>query len=448
MNTKNNIDQLFAPLRETATDAPMHLWPEIEAAIAPEPKKKKRFLWFGLFGFLLLAGSSLILYAQKAQPSSHLTTQPIEKIPHGDNATAIVARQPQKTKQQAAPIASQSSDHGDETIKSKKLVTTSRKSTFEPTKVLPKQMQKTTLPIKPAAFAPKNQEQKQLAAPSKATSHQSGRHTPITHPLGLEIALLPQIKIDFPKDYRNLTQPEEKCAGSRVIKVPKSIFIDAYVSPVFSNTFFAARTPEASSYAKLRDSTEGDEVGILLGARIGYIHESGINVRAGIAYQQIKNKFQYTVEQDEKMIIQIFRDDNGNIIGRDTTYEFGRRRLNLTNKYSTVDLPISLGYISMKNKVQIGLHVGTSLNLSFRQSGTYLDQESLVTKFSDKKIFEKSIGASFFGSVELQYLLVDQWGVFIEPQIRFYPKSLTSKNHPIKQNVTNFNMLTGIKYIF
>lgn len=448
MNTKNNIDQLFAPLRETATDAPMHLWPDIEAAIAPEPKKKKRFLWFGLFGFLLLAASSLVLYDQKAQPSSHLTTQPIEKIPHGDNATAITSLHPQKNKQQAPQKASRYSDRRNKTLNSKKLGTTSRKSTFEPTKILPKQMHKTTIPIKPVAFAPQNPEQKQLAAPSKTTSHQSGSHTPITHLLDLEIALLPQIEIDFPKNYKNLTKPEEKCAGSRVIKVPKSIFIDAYVSPVFSNTFFAARTPEASSYAKLRDSTEGDEVGILLGARIGYIHESGINARAGIAYQQIKNKFQYTVEQDEKMIIQIFRDDNGNIIGRDTTYEFGRRRLNLTNKYSTVDLPISLGYISMKNKVQIGLHVGTSLNLSFRQSGTYLDQESLVTKFSDKKIFEKSIGASFFGSVELQYLLADRWGVFIEPQVRFYPKSLTSKKHPIIQSVTNFNMLTGIKYVF
>jgi len=70
MNTKNNIDQLFAPLRETSTDAPMHLWPNVEAAIA-KPKKKRRFLWFGLFGFLLLAAASLAVFSQKNKATNN-----------------------------------------------------------------------------------------------------------------------------------------------------------------------------------------------------------------------------------------------------------------------------------------------------------------------------------------------------------------------------------------
>ncbi len=445
MNTKNNIDQLFAPLRETTKEAPMHLWPEIEAAIAPEPKKKKRFLWFGLFGFLLLACSSLIIFAQSNQTSKGSGIKPVEKMVILKQVATNSSNQPQKTKQQTTTKGTQT------VVKSsdsnfKKTKTTALKLSPVPILEPQKTEQHPIVQNNTTASAPIKQVHHPLA--TRSILRKSERNSHITPPISLEMAQLPQIEIDLPNNHFILAKPEEKCAGSRVIKVPKSIFIDAYVSPVFSNTFFVAKTTEASSYAKLRDSTEGDKVGLLLGARVGYIHESGINVRAGIAYQQIRTKFQYNVEQDEKMIIQIFRDDNGNIIGRDTTYEFGRRHLNVTNQYSTVDLPISLGYISMKNKVQIGLHIGAALNLNFRQSGTYLNQQSLVTKFSDKKIFAKSIGASFFGSVELQYLLADQWGIFIEPQVRFYPQSLTSKGHPIKQNVTNFNVLTGIKYIF
>ena len=443
MNRKNNTDRLFASLKETSEVAPMHLWPSIEAAITDERKKKRHFLWFGLFGFLLLAGSSLMIYAQ----SSNSTEKQITELPTAKKSTNNTRTQP-KLKEQKTSLKAVQTAKTEGAQQSTTQEVTFQKSAVATHTNSPK---KALLPIvkkQKKNITPKDQKLHQFPASLQENLRKQKRKGAITPPILKEIASLPQTEINLPKLDFAQAPPEEECAGSRVIKVPKSIFIDAYVSPVFSNTFFASKTSEASSYARLRDSTERNGIGLLVGARIGYIHESGVNLRAGIAYQQIRNKFQYNVEQDEKMIIQIFRDDLGNIIGRDTTYEFGRRRLNVANKYTTVDIPVSVGYISMKNKVQIGFHVGAVLNLNFNQTGTYLDQESLVKHFSDKNIFENSVGTSFFSSVELQYLLLDHWGIFIEPQVRFYPKSLTTKSHPIKQNLTNFNVLTGIKYIF
>ncbi len=448
MNKKNNIDQLFSSkLKDKTEVAPMHLWPDIQEAISPEPKKEKRFLWFGLFGFLLLVSSSLIVYAIYAQASTSLTTQKVPKEPLPQKTRSIQAATHQQNQLAPTEIAQTNSN---QKVEKSTIQTTlqkhAKKSLSGPSKInasfLIQNTRKHSFVVPNLSNQLTTSSSIEFVSKSKRESH----ITPLLHQQ--EVPLLSQIEVKLPKNNIVSTPPEKECAGSRVIKVPKSIFVDAYVSPVFSNTFFAAKTPEAVNYAKLRDSTEGDKVGVLLGARVGYIHESGISLRAGVAYQQIRTNFKYDVEQDEKMIIQIFRDDNGNIIGRDTTFEFGRRHISLTNKYSTIDIPVSIGYISMKNKVQIGLHVGAILNLNFRQSGTYLNQETLVTKFSDKKIFARSMGTSFFGAVELQYLLADQWGIFVEPQVRFYPKSLTSKGHPIKQNVATFNMLTGIKYIF
>lgn len=443
MNTKNNIDQLFAPLKESTEAAPMHLWPKVEAAIAVEPKKKKRFLWLGLLGFLLLACSSLAVYAIKAQSANNLQIRNHQKAKTiATLPTKTSSLQTQSNQQTPTKIVFDHSTRADakKSMNQDLLAKNKAKSHL----LIPKKENTILFQNKQGVILPNKQTSSQASPFAKAIQKPNSGY--ITKHLKQPVSFLP--KADMPKIEFTLQSPEKDCAGSRVIKVPKSIFVDAYVSPIFSNTFFTAKTSEMSSYAKLRDSTEKNAIGLLVGARVGYIHESGLNMRAGVAYQQVRNKFQYTVEQDEKMIIKIFRDNNGQIIGRDTTFEFGRRRLNVTNKYSTVDLPFSLGYISMKNKVQIGFHIGAVLNLNFRQSGTYIDQQSLVTRFDDKKIFEKSIGTSFFGSVELQYLLADQWGIFMEPQVRFYPKSLTSKGHPIKQNLTNFNVLTGIKYIF
>lgn len=439
MDRNNNIDRLFKPLRHTSEEAPMHLWPDIEAALPPEPKRKKRFFWlFGFLGLLLLAGGSLAFFAQrsiglKEQMEKENTMSKAGKALPDD--LPAIAKKTNSFKPQLPNQAAPKEHSSRPAIKTgKRKVPSKRISGASVDRAIPEAAHKEFFPQGITKISKDK-------PPHQRTSHR-------TPPLETLTRMLPQKKIVWSPKTLGSVLPDEECAGSRVIKVPKSIFVDAYVSPVFSNTFMESRSPELSAYARLRDSTERNGVGWLWGARVGYIHESGLNVRAGLALQQIRNKFKYVVEQDEKMIVQIFRDNNGNIIGRDTTYEFGRRKLSITNKYTTVDLPISVGYISMKNKVQLGLHVGAVVNLNFSQSGTYLDEQASVTEFKNKKIFEKSIGTSFFGSVELQYLLTERWGVFLEPQVRFYPQSLTIKSHPIKQNVTTFNVLSGIKYIF
>ena len=444
MNRHHNIDDFFAPLRETTDVAPMHLWAEIEAQIAPPKEKRRFFLWFGLIGLLLLGIGSLAVLAnsnskQQSQPekTSNLLHSPIN-LKHKAKNTK---KSPQKAN--LTPL-----ENKNKTAKPKPIATNNSFVKKQQTNLTNQQTLIVNPPTQPSVGldypTTPNRTNSDLANSQKQPLVKLG----LTAKINSLIIPLPQNKLKLPKNIFAQAAPDGECAGSRVIKVPKSIFADAYVSPVFSNTFYAARTAEASSYGRLRDSTEHNAMGIMAGARVGYIHETGLNFRAGFAWQQIRNKFVFLVEQDEKMIVQIHRDNLGNIIGRDTTFEYGRRRLDITNKYTSIDLPLSIGYISMKNKVQLGLHVGTVLNLNFKQSGTYLNEQHQITTFADRKIFNKNISTSFFGSIELQYLIGEQWGVFMEPQARFYPKSFTSSSYPLKQNITTFNVLTGLKYIF
>ncbi len=440
MNRQNSIDRKFAPLRESTEDAPMHLWEKIEAQIEAPSKDKRRFFWLSLLGLMLVGlGSVIALSTGQKSPKLPAQSTPLQNT--NIDIQKTVSQTPDANTVAANLLPTQSNSN----LKQQSLY---KKNTLDNQKIfVDKPLHKQT----------------HLPQAGQATNPTSNTPSPITQSAPNNLVLktglvqnIPCLSLPLPENSTPLpnlhfaqAKPKKGCVGSRVIKVPKSVFIDAYAAPIFSSSFYSARSPEAKSYARLRDSTEHNAVGLLAGVRVGYIHESGLNFRAGLAWQQIRNRFNQIIEQDEKMIVHTHRDDLGNIIGRDTTFEYGRRRLDITNKYTSIDLPLSIGYISMKNKVQLGLHVGAVLNLNFSQSGTYINQEHQIATFAEnQKIFNKSMGTSFFGAVELQYLLSERWGIFLEPQARFYPKSLTSAHYPLKQNITTFNVLTGVKYIF
>lgn len=470
MNRNNKFDNRFSFLKEKEAPAPMELWQGVYERIQVKPKQKTRFLWFSLMGLMLLSVATLTGYAflqdksvsqvvsSKNQKNSNVTHSLIE--PENNFSDLPIAnKEAEDWKHQTIKQTSVVKNYNSST---KGLNNTNRmqvamirnhykrsgnvESAIEWDMLTPKGID--------ISLAQKENKERLAQRPDKNLEIRNTSKTiEAAHVKTIEAAQTKSFEGKATstaklKEKPQKDNPDKECAGSRVIKLPTSFFVDAYLGPVIGNTYFTTRTNEDKSYARLRDSTELNGVGIVAGMRLGYIHSNGLNIRAGIAYQQVKTVFKYSIEDDEKMIITTIRDDQGAIIGRDTSFKFGRRDLSIVNAYRTVDVPISIGYLSMKNKVQVGFHAGAVLNLNFSQNGTYLDQNNGLTSIEEQKLYKKNIGVSFFGSVELQYLLGKQWGVFIEPQVRFYPESFTLDTHPVKQNITTFNILTGIKYIF
>ncbi|GEM_PF-5332093 len=438
MKDDRNVDAHFKHFRDAEAKTPMHLWPAIARRMWG-PSRHRRYLLLWLAGALVLAGG-LANYA--GRNGRKLSIHPMVK----DAASIVPVAPAAKPK---TPVASSASAE---------MVVVSgveRAQALQPA-VPATHRRRTIAAKKAAAVSPVHgsstvpEADARITAPpdrSAAAQQPKGRRRVAHSTLASLPRLVPHLAGQQPEPSVQWP-PEASCSGTRKIHIPAAAYLELYAGGTKAEMFFEPKAPEYKALARLRDSTERAEWGSLAGIRLGYTHKSGLSARAGLMVQRMRAVFDYTIAQDEKMIITIHRDDSGNIIGRDTTYERGMRHLHIHNKYTTVDVPLSIGYISSGKQVQLGLFVGAALNMKFDVRGKYVDAIGTIRSLDGQALYKNRIGVSFFGAVQAHYFLADRWGVFVEPQLRFFPSDFSTALQNTRHKAATFNVLGGLRYVF
>ena len=240
----------------------------------------------------------------------------------------------------------------------------------------------------------------------------------------------------------------------------RGIFAELYFGNDFPIRKLVAREPAFENLAAARRDSEKPLYSFSIGARLGFFIAKDFMLYTGVNYSQINEKFDYVdPESSQTKIIKTtlyIKDGMGNI--KDSTFTFdtilipGTLVYKIRNQYTTIDLPFLVGYQVWKNdKINIVLNAGVMANIMLKKEGMALLESTITAanfKRQDSNTFNHSLGLSTTMGIQFNYNLSEHLDLYIEPNVRFQHRGLTSKDYPIRHSYSTVSFLTGARYKF
>lgn len=234
-------------------------------------------------------------------------------------------------------------------------------------------------------------------------------------------------------------------------------YLDLLYSPDYAIRRLDARQAVFEADRVLREDTEYFSNAYTTGARISFMHDSGISVRSGLLFSQIteKNDFKNQLDQTELYLVPT---DTLYLPGQ-TVYLFdtlyvgitGQRERIVWNRYKHIDIPLILGYEWGKSNIKFNVNGGVYVNIDSWQRGQYADPvlndllEFTTGNAQAQEVYKRNVGLSLFGSVSANYCLNEKYQIILEPQFRHFLKSHSLDSYGLDQSYTTIGFFTGIR---
>lgn len=462
----SNIDQQFSDqLGNYRSPLSDRLWENLDQKLDQRTAEDKPIFptwgWFALLGGVLLMGFGYI-YTAENSTTAYMT--PV--------AETNVANQPEAPKSAAAAAFAKAENETStateiktpEPAEQRSSPTTDRTNTGKstPPPSVPKKPDVVTgfvAPITPSAVDYTTVE----TVNSEAMDAEQTAHT--TSAFLSENALQPSTKTPFSAAELLQIELQPLASMPAQFQLPDGCYsfgargpidfswaLEVYGGPEFAQRTLQARTTEAIRYQEVRDSLETSNIGFTGGIRAALISDNGMVFKAGLAVTQINEKFEYTNEREQRMIITTNTDPDGNVISIDTTLETGIRNKETYNIHRHIDLPITAGIQFGDDRLKIGINGGLGLNITTYRKGDIVDPtlfepvtftEGQVDGFP---VFETRVGMSVIASAALIYNLTSNMDLMLEPSLRYYFNGQTRNTYPVKQTYVTPGVHLGIRY--
>lgn len=448
MNDKHPIDELFQRgLEQHAVPPPMHIWERIEEG--RNTRHRSKLILFRQKVSIISGAAAIVLAGFWLSRSSvpQLGSFPV-RTPGA--AMAAVEQLPQldahvtTTATQAGLVPDLSG-----IIKN---ITTEENANRQPAVAaspvgIAPSGPKPSAAVTAKAVSPTAQEPEPVNIadePKKpATAGISAMNRPVPEPKQLASGRAGKILMDYRAlDVSPLTFPETGCA--RFSEGQPAFFLALTAGPVLPMRQFSGRSEEFTEFANQRSRNESVELSYGGSARLSVVFPWGGAIRSGVSYTRINEQLVY--KNSKVRIITDIYDPDGNVIGTDTTYHEGSTALKYNNRHRLVDIPVQLGYEIRYDKLTLAANAGINVNIAYSQQGSYLSSEDLLpTRFDSddpnaEPVYKTSVGVGWHASLGLHYQLNDRLDLMAEPYLRYYPKSFTRDDYPLKQKY----MLGGI----
>ena len=217
---------------------------------------------------------------------------------------------------------------------------------------------------------------------------------------------------------------------------------------------------ELASYLDSRRSTEDGMPSFNAGFTAGYFHSSGAIIKSGIQYTQINERFLHVKEniiriQTHITIDTMYNQDGSYTIRRDTSIVevLGREELRTFNQFRMLDVPLILGYTFDLARFSLDVNAGIIFNVTSANSGRIFNQDLIPSYYGSKgsgqfKPYTNYYGLSLYAGVSLLSRLRGHTQFYIEPHFRYYIKSFSNSQYPIRQKYFVTGLSTGIRYYF
>lgn len=432
------------------------LWDKIEAGIT-EAEKTRRFpiFWFISISTVVLVSLGYVFYSQSEKSASK------PSLP-GDNKTYVSNDAPANISVADNSLLTNDLSREDQSV------STAEHSTLpndhfpsSSQTVIKKRNSLYTLPI--SVNNPALQENQTPNITPVATTFSSNDVVELTSPESSHT--LAPVSFLSAKSYQTYAAKGKKYSIkdnclSDFSSSRKGIFAEVYFGNDFPIRKLVAREPAFENLAAARRESEKPLYSFSIGARLGFSIAKNFMLFTGVNYSQINEKFEYVdPESSQTKVIKTtlyIKDGMGNI--KDSTFTFdtimipGTLVYKIRNQYTTIDLPFLVGYQVWKNdKINIVLNAGVMANIMLKKEGMALLESTIsAANFNrqDSNTFNHSLGLSTMMGIQFNYNLTDHLDLYIEPNVRFQHRGLTSKDYPIRHSYSTVSFLTGARYKF
>jgi hypothetical protein len=233
---------------------------------------------------------------------------------------------------------------------------------------------------------------------------------------------------------------EKDAAGSKR-------YIEIYGGPDY--VFRTIADTANSLYLQQRKASTKYLFAYSAGIRYTRVFGSGMSFRTGLNYSQINEQF--TAEKGRVIQNIYVTNSNGDTTG--TYVQTGTLYKQNTNKYKSIDIPLSVGYELGNGRIHTNINAGAIINISSSQKGFVLDKSGNAVDISSKTSssiyrYKAKAGVSFIGAVSVYYKLNDQLHLMAEPYIKVALSPATKAELSLKEKFHTAGLRLGVRMDF
>ena len=233
---------------------------------------------------------------------------------------------------------------------------------------------------------------------------------------------------------------EKNAAGSKR-------YIEIYGGPDY--VFRSLSDTANSSYLQQRKASVKYLFAYSAGIRYTRVFGSGMSFRTGINYSQINEQF---TSEKGRIVQNIYIiNSNGDTTG--TYLQSGTLYKTSTNKYKSIDIPISIGYELGNGRIHSNINIGAMINIHSSQKGFVLDKNGTPVDISSNKStsvyqYKTKAGVSFIGAASVYYKLNERVHLMAEPYVRISLSPATKPDISLKEKFHTAGVRLGIRMDF
>ncbi len=222
-------------------------------------------------------------------------------------------------------------------------------------------------------------------------------------------------------------------------------YIEVYAGPDY---IFRSLTDDTanSAYLQQRKGSVKYLFAYSAGVRYTKVFGSGMSVRTGINYSQINEQF----KSENGRITQNIYVTNANGDTTGSYVQSGTQFKTSTNKYRSLDIPISIGYEKGNGRLHTNINAGAMINISSSQKGFMLDNNGKVVDISTNKTssvyqYKTKAGVSFIAASSVYYKINESLHVMAEPYIKVSLSPMTRPEISLKEKFHTAGLRLGIR---
>ena len=201
--------------------------------------------------------------------------------------------------------------------------------------------------------------------------------------------------------------------------------IDFLLSQDFIHNSLNSKTAPFETYASFRKEHEDLKVSNSFMLRMGISNIKGWGIRSGIQYSRMKQSLALQTP-----------DVSNNITTKNT--------------FETIDIPLILTKEHSFGKLRVGLSLGTYLNMTFNQKGSFYSPTGTLIEFTSSKpgsypAFKNRLGASVYSGLSFSFPIGNSLEFMAEPYLRTKIPSISADDYVLDQKIWYGGIFIGFR---
>lgn len=255
--------------------------------------------------------------------------------------------------------------------------------------------------------------------------------------ISLKHAAIPEFKTPL-KINLNIPCPDDNKNPAANKKYVEVYAAADYVLRQFSDT-------PNSTYMRMRKESTSFASAYSTGIRFTKVFNNGFNIRAGLNYSQINEKFKFV--QGNIIQVVFIINATGDTIG---SYQTSSTRYKTSfNHYKTLDIPVTIGYETSRGKWNVNFNTGLIVNIHSWNRGEVLNDSMQPVDISGMSHnpyqLKTNIGIGGIGAISCYYSLNEKLSIMAEPYLRYNFSSMSKEEITLKQKYHTSGIKLGIR---